>query len=146
MDKYNNIIKVTEEDFQGENWGFGMFLRRYFSTMNSGTLKLEFPDTIEEILSSLVKDKNNNDRTITYENIFKMKNGHICKNPIITLKKREVIPSFTEIKYVFNIDISVYDEDINQEIIKNYIFVFEDMKYISLRTSGTIYDGVFEYE
>ena len=50
MDKYNDIIKINEEDFQKDCWGLGFLLKNFFFNKDSGEMQLIFPDNIDEIL------------------------------------------------------------------------------------------------
>ena len=50
---------------------------------------------IDEILLNLIKSQNKyneiHNHAIYYANMFTMDDGHICKNPIIKLKKKKII-------------------------------------------------------
>ena len=102
MDKYNDIIKINEEDFQKDCWGLGFLLKSFFFNKDSGEIKIIFPDNIDEILLNLIKSPNLTKLPINhamfYTKLFTMHDGHICKNPTIKLLEKKLRTTFADTK------------------------------------------------
>lgn len=111
----DEVFKICEDDFKKQFCGLGYLIKdRFLRAPKDYKIKLELPDNIEEILLGLIKNNknnnnnNNNNKFIHYFNVFTMSDGHICKNPIIKLKNRNIKSSW----FVTRIDWNPIDKNI----------------------------------